>query len=202
MPETITSDVLPVPGVDRVCSALDMPFAQDSLSAIFLLNVFHHIPDAKLFFKEVARCLKPGGRLILVERANTVWSRWVYRHFHHEPFDTATKHWTLPYGGRLSGANGALPWIVFVRDRQKFRKLFPDLSVERIELCHPFRYLVSGGVSARSMVPDFAYPFVAGLEWILEPLNRYLAMFMRVVVVKSTGHKGGIAGDGRTNSTE
>jgi len=36
------------------------------------------------------------------------------------------KHWTFPDSGPLSGANGALPWIVFQRDRQEFRIEVPQ----------------------------------------------------------------------------
>lgn len=185
MPDVVTSDVRPVPGVDRVLSAMELPFPSESLGAIFLLNVLHHVPDAELFFQEVCRCLKPGGRLVLVEPANTGWSRFVYGHFHHEPFRPEDRAWRLDGEGPMSCANDALPWMIFCRDRQVFEQKFPRLRIESVAYCHPFRYVLSGGVSMRQLVPTFAYPLVAGLEAVLSPLNKQLAMFMRIVVVKS-----------------
>jgi hypothetical protein len=48
-PEVITSDILPLPGVDQVFSAEQMPFSRGELASIVMLNVFHHIPKPWLF---------------------------------------------------------------------------------------------------------------------------------------------------------
>jgi hypothetical protein len=34
--------------------------------------------------------------------------------------------WSFPAVGPLSGANGALPWILFERDRARFEREFPQ----------------------------------------------------------------------------
>ena len=65
--------------------------------------------------------------------------------------------WEFASSGPLSGANGALPWMVFVRDRAEFEREFPELEVARIEPFLAFRYLVSGGVSMRSLMPGFTH---------------------------------------------
>jgi hypothetical protein len=44
IPEIITSDTLPYDGVDRVIDATRMPFADESVRALCMNNVFHHIP--------------------------------------------------------------------------------------------------------------------------------------------------------------
>ena len=185
MPDVVTSDVRPVPGVECVLSAMELPFPPESLGAIFMLNVLHHVPNAGLFFQEASRCLKPGGRIALVEPANTGWSRFVYGHFHHEPFRPEDREWRLDGGGPMSCANDALPWMIFCRDRQVFEQKYPRLHIESIAYCHPFRYLLSGGVSMKQLVPTFTYPLIAGIEATLRPFNKQLAMFMRIVVVKS-----------------
>ena len=60
----------------------------------------------------------------------TRWSRWIYGRFHHEPFDPQRADWEFPLSGPLSGANGALPWIIFQRDREQFeREWAPELHV-------------------------------------------------------------------------
>ena len=55
IPTAITSDVLPAPGVDMHFSALNMPFPADSLDALLMFDVFHHIPDVERFLSEACR---------------------------------------------------------------------------------------------------------------------------------------------------
>ena len=43
--ETVTSDILALPGIDKIFSALNMPFENNSVRAIFMLNTLHHIND-------------------------------------------------------------------------------------------------------------------------------------------------------------
>jgi len=45
-------------------SALAMPFHNSSFDIVFSHGVLHHIPDVKAAQREIARVLKPGGRLI------------------------------------------------------------------------------------------------------------------------------------------
>src|SRR5262245_32364944 len=138
IPHVITSDVLDLPGVDRVFSGTELPYPDESISAIYLMNVLHHIPDVEQFLDEVSRTLRPGGALVAFEPANTWWSRFIYRRFHHEPFVPEAAEWRLPSGGPLSLANGALPWIVFVRDLARFERRFPALEVTRVRPGYPF----------------------------------------------------------------
>jgi hypothetical protein len=48
----ITSDILELPNVDRVFSALEMPFEKASVDAFFMFDVLHHITDPRAFFRE------------------------------------------------------------------------------------------------------------------------------------------------------
>ncbi|HJT33888.1 MAG TPA: class I SAM-dependent methyltransferase [Pirellulales bacterium] len=184
VPGVIRSDLLRLPDIDLVARAENLPFADGSLSAIFLLNALHHIPDVRSFIGEAARCLKSGGMMAMIEPANTVFSRFIYRNFHHEPFLPAAADWCFPAGRPLSMANGALPWIVFVRDRETFDREFPELSVRRLEYCCPFTYLLSGGLSYPQLVPSFLSGSARLAERLLAPFNPWLGMFMRVVVAK------------------
>lgn len=182
LPQVETSDVMPLPGLDLCFSALDMPFEPGSLASVYMLDVLHHLPDAGRFFDEAVRCLAPGGKLVMVEPANTLFGRFIYRNFHHEPFEPGAPDWRLPEGGPMSMANGALPWIVFVRDRARFQAGWPTLQVTRLDHWAPFRYLASGGVSMRQIVPTPLYPVVKAVEAVTAPLHGQLGMFMRVVV--------------------
>ncbi len=184
LPGVITSDIIPLPWVQRCFSALDMPFGDTTLDGIFMINVFHHIPDVTRFCREAMRVLKPGGCLAMIEPANTPWARMIYQRCHHEPFDPS-RGWAFESSGPLSGANGALPWIVFVRDRARFGAEFPALHVARVECHTPFRYLLSGGVSMRQLVPDWSFRPLTVCERVAGPLNNLLGMFMTIHVRKN-----------------
>jgi SAM-dependent methyltransferase len=186
IPDVITSEYLPLPTVDVVCSGLELPFPDHSLSAVFMLDVLHHLSDPDLLFREMNRCLLPDGVIALVEPANTPWSRFVYGQFHHEPFEPAALDWRLPRGGPLSTANGALAWIVFFRDREEYERKYPDLEVADIKCFGPMLYLLSGGFWRRQLFPDCLYSTVRVGETLLAPLNRFLGMFMKIQVRRRT----------------
>jgi SAM-dependent methyltransferase len=173
----ITSDVIPCPAARMVVDARELPFGNGSLRAIVMTNVLHHIPTVERFFAEASRCLRRDGKIVMVEPWVTQWSQFVYMHLHHEPFHPEAPDWSFPQEGPLSGANGALPWIILERDRRKFETSFPELQIERIQPMMPFRYLVSGGVGYRSLMPWFTYPLWAGLERRFESRMGRLGMF-------------------------
>lgn len=100
---------------------------------------------------------------------------------HDEP---ASSH-QLASNGPLSGANGALPWIVFERDRTLFEREFPSWQVTSVAALMPFRYVVSGGVSLRSLSPGFSYPAWCTLERALARYVDRLGMFARIVVTRT-----------------
>jgi len=179
----ITSEVIELPNVDRVFSALEMPFEEAGVDAFFMFDVLHHINEPRIFFAEANRCLKENGRIVMIEPANTLWSRFIYRHFHHEPFDVRA-NWELERTGRLSQANGAMPWIIFTRDRKIFEKEFPSLKISGIYNHTPFRYLLSGGLTLRQLVPSFTYTPVKCIEYLLSPLNNLLGMFQTIELKK------------------
>ncbi len=165
LPHVITSEVFPGPRVDIVADACKLPFPDKALDAIVMTNVFHHIPDIGLFLLEATRCLRPEGRVVMIEPWRTPWSEGVYGCMHDEPFVPEAEQWALPSGkGPLSIANGALPWIVFERDRYVFEKEYCQLRINRIQPMMPVAYLLSGGVSLRSLLPGFMYGAIRSLE--------------------------------------
>lgn len=194
LPTVLTSDVIPVSGMDLCFSAEAMPFGDESVDAFLMTDVFHHIPDTSAFLREVERCLVPGGRLIMVEPANTTWSRFFFKNFHHEAFETEVG-WGFESKDPLSSANGALPWIVFVRDRLgRLAEEHPVLLVLKTEIHSPFKYLLTGGFSFKSLVPGFCIIAVAGIiETALIPLMGWLGMFMTLVVERRGENEKGIS---------
>lgn len=178
----ITSETFVTPGARVVLDGTKLPFANSSLRAIVMTDVFHHISMPRAFLTEAMRCLKPEGAVVMVEPWLSPWSRFVYRRFHHEPFEPEAERWEFPATGPLSGANGALPWMVFERDRTVFERDFPQLHIRGIRTMMPIAYLLSGGVSMRSLMPGFTYRFWRGLENALGTMTDSLAMFAMIVI--------------------
>ena len=166
IPQTITSDVIAGPGIKRVFSVEKIPFKNKSVSVFYLLNVFHHIKNPEKSLKEMERCLKPKGKIIMIEPYNSIWGRFIYQNFHHEKFNPKAG-WKIKGKGRLSDANGAMPWIIFVRDRKVFEKKFPDLIILKIRPHTPLSYLLSGGLSKPQLIPSKLYPPLKLVEKLL-----------------------------------
>lgn len=183
IPGLVTSDLLPLPHVRCVLDATRLPFADGSLRGVVMTNVLHHVRRPVAFLAEAARCVRPGGVVAMIEPWNTPWARLVYRHLHPEPFDPSAASWELPPGGPLSGANGALPWILFARDRVRFEAEHPAWRISRLEVLMPAAYLLSGGVSLRSLAPGSAYPFWRLLE---RPFEKKLGMFALIVLDRAS----------------
>lgn len=175
-PELKTSDILNLPHLDYQLDAQQLPFGTNTLSGIVMLNVFHHIPNPGLFLSEANRCLKSKGKLCMIEPANTRFSRFIYKRFHHEPFDE-NGPLEIEAGRPLSHSNQALAYIYFVREKKQLAKLCPHLKLKKMHYYSPFGYLLSGGLSKPAFLPAFMFPVIRFLELLLTPLHRYIALF-------------------------
>jgi hypothetical protein len=120
----------------------------------------------------------------MIEPWVSPWSHLIYTRLHHEPFETQVRDWRHPSNGPLSGANGALPYIIFKRDQAIFASEFQNLEVSTIQPFMPFRYLVSGGVSMRTLMPALTFLIRALLERWMKPNMDYWAMFALLAVTK------------------
>jgi hypothetical protein len=84
----------------------------------------------------------------------------------------------------MTGANMALPSNIFIRDRALYDAEFPDLPVDRLRLHTMFLYVLSGGVSMRSVLPGALFAPALAIERLLEPASRALASMMTIELVR------------------
>jgi hypothetical protein len=83
----------------------------------------------------------------------------------------------------MYGANQALSYIVFDRDRARFEQELPNLElVEMFPLGNYLRYLLSGGLNFRQLVPSFTEPVLRVIESALVPARRVLALHHMIVL--------------------
>jgi SAM-dependent methyltransferase len=178
-PSVITSDIVPGHS-DRIVDAEHLPFDDESLRAILLTHVFHHIPNVRMFLKEAQRTLVPGGVVTMVDVAHTPLSKLVFGRFHPEDYDPSAVEWKLNPAGPCGGANQAMSWIVFQRDRRRFEQEFPELEIQEIKYFPWLGYLLSGGVTRRDFVPASMVGIVQLLDKAATALGSICALHWHI----------------------
>lgn len=157
-PDAISVDILPFPGIDAVCDAHYLPFADGTFTSIVMLDVLHHLNEPVKFLTEAARVLSPGGVLAMIEPGMTPASYGVYRHFHQEPADLKADPFKplFPDGPKDPfDSNQAIPTLLFGRqnNRHELSRRVPELSVERFDWISPFAFPLSGGFKPWCLLP-------------------------------------------------
>jgi SAM-dependent methyltransferase len=183
-PEVLATDVVPGDGLDRVLDAQDLDLEDGSVRALYGQNCFHHFPDPARFLAEAERVVAPGGGVLLIEPYHGPVASVLYKRlFASEDFDKDMPGWTTAAEGPMYGANQALSYIVFERDRAELERRFPGLELVATEpLTNYVRYLLSGGLNFRQLVPTASAPLLKGVERLLRPARRALALHHVVVL--------------------
>ena len=183
----ITSDLRPIPNIDKHFDACNTPFDSNSLDAIYAINVFHHLDNPDRFFKETYRILRKGGGIILIEPHGGFLSKFIHKIIHtDEYFDLNVPDWNQNVTGSLSGANQALSEIVFNRDLKKFNEKYIKnfILVEKKFASNFLQYLLSGGLNFKQFVPSFSLPLLVFLEKILNRIFPRFFSLHQIIVIK------------------
>ena len=163
----IKTDVFYNSNTDLKLDAMEVGLKyENEISNLILVNVFHHISNPELFLRSAEKSLLLGGRIIMVEPSNNIWSRLIYRLVGHEKFDTEQINWEFESNDPLLDSNQALSWIIFKRDYKKFKKLFPKFILIKKKSMMPLSYLLSGGHSYNTKIGKLIIKIVRKLERI------------------------------------
>lgn len=183
-PDVLATDIVASERLDFVLDAEHMNLGDSTVRALYAQNCFHHFADPAQFFLEVERVVAPGGGVILIEPYFGPLAQWLFKRlFSTEGFDPTVLSWRQLIEGPMSGANQALSYVVFFRDRALFRKQFPALEiVETAPLANYLSYLLSGGLNFRQLWPNSLAPVLQGLQWLLSPFDRWLALHHVIVL--------------------
>ena len=186
LPEAITSDIVFEPWLDAVMDAHAIPFKEESLDNIVLFDVLHHLMAPVVFFREVERVLKRGGRAVMMEPYVSWLSFPVYRFLHAEgmvwdthPFLDQSLKSKKPFEG-----NQAVPTLIFRKQREKFLETFPRLRIVHEQAMDIFLYPLSGGFHQPSFCPLLLWGFFERLERLLTPARRFLGFRLFIVLEK------------------
>lgn len=189
VPQTITTDIVPVDWIDVVCDATRLPLAGSSVRNLVAIDLLHHLPRPGRLLDEAARVLGPGGRLLLVDPWLSPAGTLFYRHAHHEPCDPREDPFAAATDGRPDpfDANAARPWLLFARHRAQLQRRWPGLSLRVLEPFGGPCWILSGGFRRWGLLPAWAVkPVLALEEPLLRPLGPLLALRV-LVVLERTG---------------
>jgi SAM-dependent methyltransferase len=188
-PEVVATDIKSGAGLDMVVDAMAMPFAAASVRAFYAIHCFHHLPSPDRFFAELKRTLVPGGGCVIIDPYYSPVARVIFKRlFASERYDPDEPGWDAATTiGVMQGANQALSYIVFARDRERFDQRHPELEiVYHRPLTNYPRYLLSGGLNFRQLAPTLSIPVIKGIELAMAPLARWLALH-HIMVIRKRG---------------
>ena len=189
LPDAITSDLFPNPWLDRQENIYSLSYKDNSLSAIVLFDVFHHLEFPGTALLELQRVLVPGGRLIIFEPAMGLLGRIVLGLFHHEPLALKSSiQWSAPQDfdprqHQYYAAQGNA-WRIFIKDE------CPNLgqfAVVEINTKPALPWLLTGGFRGNQLGPGWVLFVAECVERALALAPRLFASRMLVVLEKHFG---------------
>ena len=187
IPSCIRTDLFHNPWIDQVENAYKLSFNDQSVSAIILFDVFHHLRYPGTALRELRRVLEPEGRVIIFEPGISLIGRIVYGTLHPEPLGFqdpitwfAPDDWS-PQDVDYYAAQGNAHRI--------FNKEAFDLRSEGWKVLSSKRtadlsYVASGGYSGPQLYPDLFLPLMLGLDAVANILPSLFATRQLVVLEK------------------
>jgi SAM-dependent methyltransferase len=194
----LASDIECCPWLDICFDAHGIPFKSSSIKNLVMIDVLHHLADPLGFFAEAARVLEKDGRIVIIEPFPTLFSLFVYRRFHPEPFVMEMDYFTGTAPGRgLSApgppastirkdpwdANQAAAYLLFFKHKKAFfNRLGSQFNLIKRKRISCILWPASGGFENRAMIPDALIPLFKCLEILLVPFRRLLAFRCYIVL--------------------
>lgn len=187
IPDCITSDLFPNPWLDREENVYALKWPEGSVENLILFDVFHHLRYPGSAFKEMARVVRPGGRVILFEPGMGWLPRQILRFFHYEPLGFGQPiEWDAPAEfnpeDHAYHASQGNCWRVFVEKEDIEQRVLGEWKVLHVGREPGWCWLLSGGLSGPQLYPDFLLPALRFLEKGLSVLPSVFSGRMLVVL--------------------
>ena len=185
------SDVIDNPWVDRQEDALNLSYKNESLDVIIANNMIHHLAHPTNFFLEANRVLKKGGRILIQDINCSFFMQRLLRLMNIEDFNFSVNVFDVqqictnpqnPWDG-----NNAIPNLLFDNCR-KFEKHVPCFRVLEKKHSEFFIYIVSGGISGKTLaipLPDFILKLLDKIDHLLvSAFPKIFALQIHIVLEK------------------
>lgn len=190
-PETIATDMIKCGDhIADIIDAMNMSYQENSIGNFVMIDCLHHLPRPLKFIESALKALKPGGRIVIFEPACTAWGRFIFNNFHHETLDLnqevfADNSSPIPENKGLLFNNMAMATIIFIRQRDKFEKMFPDLMIREIKFSDFFVYPATGGFGYFNLIPSTLLKYLWNIEYLmLKPFSGITGMRLCIVLEK------------------
>lgn len=185
----ISSDIVPCEWLDKCIDAHSIPFPNNALSNIVMIDALHHLESPIKFLNEAYRVLKKNGRLILNEPFPSPFSLLIYKIFHPEPFIFNTNVFSKKKIRRSKKnpwfSNQAIPYLLFFKQMDEFNQRFKGkLNMVKREKFSFILYPLSGGFENKQLIPDWLFPLAKIIEKLLSPFRGLLAFRCYIILQK------------------
>lgn len=163
------TDVVKHPWIDLCVDALNPPFENESLDIVICSHMIHHLAYPKRFFNTIRAKLKLGGAILIQDINTSFLMRILLRLMRHEGWsfdiDVFDENATANDSKDPWSANCAIPELLF-RDSKVFEQNIPGFVIELNRLNECFLFPLSGGVIAKTSIPDFP-------DWSLRLIQKF-----------------------------
>jgi SAM-dependent methyltransferase len=187
IPAMELSDLVMAPWHDRQMAAETLSLADESVGALVLFDVLHHLSAPAKFFSEASRVLRRGGRIVLCEPHISALSWPVYHFLHEEPVILGVDPLAEQGGPGKDpfDSNQAIPTILFGKRRAEFASRFPSLRIHSVEHLAGLAYPSSGGFSRAPLLPLPVWKALHRFESLIPPAAfRWIGFRLLAVIEK------------------
>ena len=175
----------------KMIDALNTKFVSESLDFVISSNMIHHVPYPILFFEEMNRILKPGGRLIIQEINCSMSMRFLLKLMRHEGYDFSInvfdRNLICTDPDDLWSANCAIPNLLF-DNLDDFNKKISGFRIEYIGFSEFFLFVNSGGVISKTKYIPLPISILKMIKLIDNVLCRmspsFFALQRQIVLIK------------------
>jgi SAM-dependent methyltransferase len=181
----VISDVTAAPHIDRVVDVHAMPFEDGSFDCVVGIDVAHHFYHPAKGLREIARVLRDGGKLILIEPWTGPVGYFVNKYLHTEECSPVKDPWgkVLPDAKAAMDGNATIPKTLFYDHASELRQQVGLAVVE----ASPFSclgFLSTGGFTRWSLPAPLGRAITRVERRLPMGLLRYLAVKVFVVAQK------------------
>lgn len=155
--------------------ALNTPFDDGSLDFVISVNVIHHLAHPLRFFREMARVLRVGGRLIVQDVHCSVFLRMALRLQRHEGYDYNVD----VFDDEAICTDPDDPWAgnnaivdLLLEDEERLARAVPELVLKHRSHSEFLTLLNSGGVIAKTAYVPLPMPLMRIVDGFDQVLTR------------------------------